>query len=65
MVSLFVPSTMCPQVNHWAHTLLFSMYIITQRFWWPAMEKEVKEYSESCTICTRNKNSSQANMGLL
>ena len=70
---LFVPVNLRPQVIHWAHTSLLTchpgvkrtMFMVSQRFWWPAMEKEVREYVEACPICARNKNSSRARMGLL
>jgi len=41
------------------------MFAIKQRFWWPAMKKEVSEYVAACPVCARNKTSSQAQMGLL
>uniref|UniRef100_A0AAQ4Q6V0 Gypsy retrotransposon integrase-like protein 1 n=1 Tax=Gasterosteus aculeatus aculeatus TaxID=481459 RepID=A0AAQ4Q6V0_GASAC len=41
------------------------MFAITQRFWWPAMEPEVREYVEACSLCARNKNSSRTRAGLL
>lgn len=31
------------------------MYVIKQRFWWPAMEKAVAEYAAACSVCARNK----------
>ena len=43
----------------------FTMYVISQRFWWPTMESEVREYIEACSVCARNKTSSQAHTGLL
>ena len=70
---LFVPGELRPQVIHWAHTSLLSchpgvkttMFVISQRFWWPAMETEVREYIEACSVCARKKTSSRAHMGLL
>ena len=70
---LFVPSELRPQVIHWAHTSLLSchpgvkrtIYVISRRFWWPAMESEVREYIEACSVCARNKTSSRARSGLL
>ena len=41
------------------------MYVISRRFWWPAMETEVREYVEACSVCARNKTSSKARSGLL
>ena len=70
---LFVPSELRPQVIHWEHTSLLSchpgvkrtIYVISRRFWWPAMESEVREYIEACSVCACNKTSSQARTGLL
>ena len=57
-----VPTTACmsplTQVIHWAHTSLLSchpgvkrtMFVISRRFWWPAMEPEVREYIEACSV---------------
>ena len=71
-----VPTTACmsplTQVIHWAHTSLLSchpgvkrtMFVISRRFWWPAMEPEVQEYIEARSVCTRNKTSSKACTGL-
>uniref|UniRef100_A0A8P4GTJ9 Gypsy retrotransposon integrase-like protein 1 n=1 Tax=Dicentrarchus labrax TaxID=13489 RepID=A0A8P4GTJ9_DICLA len=61
------------RVIHWAHTsrltchpgIKRTMYAIQQRFWWPSMEREVREYVEACPVCARNKTSSHARMGLL
>ena len=41
------------------------MFVISRRFWWPAMEPEVGEYIEACSVCARNKTSSKARTGLL
>lgn len=53
---LFVPEVLHSQVahciGHWAHDSLFACHpgvkwtssLITQRFWWPTLEKEVREY---------------------
>lgn len=70
---LFVPTNLRPQVIHWAHLSLFTghpgvrqtMFAITQRFWWPSNEPEVREYVEACPVCARNKTSSRARAGLL
>nr|XP_043898735.1 translation initiation factor IF-2-like [Solea senegalensis] len=41
------------------------MFAIARRFWWPAMEPDVKEYVEACPVCARNKSSTRSRMGLL
>ena len=69
----FVPAALQPQVIHWAYTSLLSchpgvkrtMFVISQRSWWPTMEPEVREYIEACPVCAQNKTSSKARMGLL
>ena len=70
---LFVPDSLRSQVIHWAHTSLLSChpgvrrtcFVIKQRFWWPAMEKEVGEYVAACPVCARNKVSHRPPPGLL
>ena len=70
---LYVPVDLRPQVIHWAHSSLLTchpgvrrtIFAITQRFWWPSMELEVREYVEACPVCARNKNSSRTRAGLL
>ncbi|KAI3351400.1 hypothetical protein L3Q82_020216 [Scortum barcoo] len=38
---------------------------VKQRFWWPAMKKDVADYVAACSVCARGKASRQARMGLL
>ncbi|XP_068508006.1 uncharacterized protein tctn1 isoform X2 [Syngnathus scovelli] len=70
---LFVPAQLRSQVIHWAHTSRLSchpgmrrtLFVIQQRFWWPSMRADVKEYVAACPVCARNKNAHGARMGLL
>ena len=70
---LFVPVPLCSQVIHWAHTSLLSChpgvkrtcFVIKQRFWWPAMEKDAGEYVAACPVCARNKVSRHPPAGFL
>ena len=70
---LFVPVSVRSQVIHWAHTSMLTChpgvkrttFMIKQRFWWQAMRKQVAEYVAACTVCARNKTSTEAQMGLL
>ena len=70
---LFVPVELRPQGIHWAHTSLVTchpgvrrtMYVISQRFWWPSMKSGVREYIEACSVCARNKTPSGSHMDLL
>jgi len=39
--------------------------LVTRYFWWPGITKEVKKYIESCDICQRNKNCTEALAGKL
>ncbi|GBG88552.1 hypothetical protein CBR_g48021 [Chara braunii] len=38
---------------------------LIQRFWWPGMLDDAKEYVETCQICQRDKPRTQAPLGLL
>ncbi|XP_038133603.1 E3 SUMO-protein ligase ZBED1-like, partial [Cyprinodon tularosa] len=57
----------------WMHTAKFSAHpgvsrtiaLISRRFWWPTLHKDVKEYIWACSICARNKTSHQPPSGLL
>lgn len=68
--SAFFPH--CP-VIHWAHTPRFSCHpgvgrtvaLFQQRFWWPSLYRDIKEYVLSCPICACNKASYQPPSGLL
>ena len=69
---LFVPPDLRGQVIHWGHASSFSchpgvrrtVFIISKRFWWPAMEKEVGRYVAACDICARCKVSRTPPAGL-
>lgn len=70
---LFVPPEFRGQVIHWAHSSSFTChpgikrttFVASQRFWWPSMEKEVKEYVDACPTCAQQKTSHQPPSGLL
>uniref|UniRef100_A0AAQ4QLT0 Gypsy retrotransposon integrase-like protein 1 n=1 Tax=Gasterosteus aculeatus aculeatus TaxID=481459 RepID=A0AAQ4QLT0_GASAC len=70
---LFVSIPLRPQVIHWAHTSRVSchpgirrtLFVVKQRFWWPSMEREVREYVTACPVCARNKSSRRPPSGLL
>lgn len=69
---LFVPVSLHSKMIHLAHASLLSchpgawrtMFAISLRFWWPAIESEVWEYVGACPVCARNKASTQPRMGL-
>ena len=70
---LFVSSPLRSQVIHWAHTSRLSchpgvrrtLFVVRQRFWWPAMEKDIGEYVAACPACAQNKTSRSPPSGLL
>lgn len=70
---LFVPSDLRGQVITWAHSSLFSCHPgvrrtlsrVRERFWWPGMRNNIKEYVAACTICGQQKSENKAVSGLL
>ncbi|KAL2095577.1 hypothetical protein ACEWY4_007725 [Coilia grayii] len=70
---LFVPEALCSQVLQWGHDSLLACHPratrtslhIAQRFWWPNLEREVREYVQACPVCNRNKTSNRPPAGLL
>ena len=71
--NLFVPDSVRSQVLQWAHTSRFTCHpgtfrtlqVLRQRFWWPTMEKDTREFIAACSICARNKTSNQSSSGFL
>ncbi|GBG59553.1 hypothetical protein CBR_g49813 [Chara braunii] len=43
----------------------FKSVNLVQRFWWPGMLEDAKEYVETCQVCQRDKPRTQAPLGLL
>jgi len=41
------------------------MELVNQNFWWPRVNKEVKQYVEGCDSCQRNKNCTEQPVGKL
>lgn len=62
-----------PQVLQWGHSSKLACHpgvrrtaaLIRQLFWWPAMDKELKDFVKACSFCARNKASNQPPAGLL
>lgn len=56
---LFVPLSVRPQVLQWGHSSKLACHpgarrtaaFIRQRFWWPSMDKEVRDLIEACSVC--------------
>ena len=70
---LFVPDDLRSQVILWAHNSNLACHpgshrtchLIAQRFWWPSLRKDVREFIRACPTCNQNKSSSQPPAGLL
>uniref|UniRef100_A0A8C6SY85 Gypsy retrotransposon integrase-like protein 1 n=1 Tax=Neogobius melanostomus TaxID=47308 RepID=A0A8C6SY85_9GOBI len=70
---LFVPKSVRSQVIEWGHTSRFSCHpgigrtisLLRRHFWWPTLEKDVREYTFACTVCARSKSSNQSPAGCL
>ena len=68
---LFVPKSVRSQVLCWGHTGRFACHpgvgrtinLLKRHFWWPAMEKDVREYVSACTVCARGKTTNQPPAG--
>lgn len=70
---LFVPVPLRSQVIHWAHTSKLAchpgvrrtLFLAQQRFWWPAMEKDIADYVAACPVCATCKSSHKPPAGQL
>ncbi|KAG5830260.1 hypothetical protein ANANG_G00308310, partial [Anguilla anguilla] len=70
---LFVPKSVRSQVLQWGHSSQLTCHpgvrrtraFILQRFWWPAMEEEIKRFVAACQVCARNKSANTPPAGLL
>ena len=70
---LFVPLSVRPPVLQWGHSSRISCHpgfrrtlvLLQQRFWWPSMAADTKEFVAACSVCARIKASHQAPAGLL
>uniref|UniRef100_A0A674MFK3 Gypsy retrotransposon integrase-like protein 1 n=1 Tax=Takifugu rubripes TaxID=31033 RepID=A0A674MFK3_TAKRU len=70
---LFIPGAVRSEVLHWAHSSRLtchpgvnrSLHFLRQRFWWPSMARDTKDYIAACPVCSRGKASHQPPAGLL
>ena len=70
---LFVPDHLRSQVIQWGHGSHLACHpgsartsgLINQRFWWPSLERDVREFVRACHTCSQNKSSNQPPAGLL
>ncbi|XP_054645991.1 uncharacterized protein LOC129188890 [Dunckerocampus dactyliophorus] len=61
------------EVLQWGHTskvtchpgLKRTLYALAQRFWWPSMAADAKEFVAACSVCARSKSSNRPPAGLL
>uniref|UniRef100_A0A3B3HVP5 Gypsy retrotransposon integrase-like protein 1 n=1 Tax=Oryzias latipes TaxID=8090 RepID=A0A3B3HVP5_ORYLA len=71
--SLYVPDSLRSDVLAWGHTSRIACHggvyrtirLIKRRFFWPSLERDVKEYIAACTTCARSKTSNRPPSGLL
>ena len=60
---LYVPVSLRSKVIHWGHSspmfchpgVKRTLFSIRQRFWWPAMARDIKNYVTGCPTCAQNK----------
>lgn len=70
---LFVPNRLRSDVLQWAHASLPSGHpgatrtcrLIQRRFWWPKLQRDVRDFVAACTICAQNKEPRTHPLGLL
>lgn len=71
--NLFVPTKLRSEVIQWGHSSRLvchpgvrrSLAAIRQRFWWPSMAKDVRQFVAACSVCAQNKTSNAPPVGLL
>ena len=69
----YVPQPMRSPVLQWGHAskvachpgIHGTLFLLQQRFWWPTITADTKEFVIACTVCARNKSSHCAPAGLL
>ena len=70
---LFVSASLRSQVLQWGHSSRLACHpgvrrtlaLLRQRFWWPSMVEDTKEFIAACPSCCQHKSSHQAPSGLL
>ena len=70
---LFVPQSARSSVLQWAHASKVACHpgvhrtltLLRQRFWWPSITIDTREFVLACTVCARNKASHRPPAGLL
>lgn len=70
---LYVPDALRPRILQWCHSSHFSChpgitrttFVVEQRFWWPSLREDVREFVAACPDCARSKTSRKPPSGLL
>uniref|UniRef100_A0A3B3E207 Gypsy retrotransposon integrase-like protein 1 n=1 Tax=Oryzias melastigma TaxID=30732 RepID=A0A3B3E207_ORYME len=70
---LFVPPPARSSVLQWGHCSKVACHpgihrtisLLRQRFWWPSMASDTREFVQACSVCARGKASYHAPAGLL
>ncbi|KAI2657893.1 Transposon Tf2-6 polyprotein [Labeo rohita] len=70
---LFVPESVRSVVLRWSHASRLAVHpgvrgtltSVRQRFWWPAIVRDVRRYVASCPVCAQSKSSNSPPAGLL
>uniref|UniRef100_A0A3P9LGA0 Gypsy retrotransposon integrase-like protein 1 n=1 Tax=Oryzias latipes TaxID=8090 RepID=A0A3P9LGA0_ORYLA len=71
--TLYVPESLRSEVIAWGHTSRIACHggvyrtirILKRRFFWPSLERDVREYISACSICARSKASNRPPSGHL
>ncbi|KAL0186362.1 hypothetical protein M9458_018032, partial [Cirrhinus mrigala] len=64
---LFVPENLRSDVIQWAHCFNIAchpgvnrtMFLVKQRFWWPSMARDTRDFVLACSVCARAKTSNR------
>ncbi|KAK2882762.1 hypothetical protein Q8A73_021695 [Channa argus] len=70
---LFVPNQLRSAVLEWSHSsrllchpgISRTLFVMRQRFWWPSMARDVREFVSACPVCAQTKTSCRPPFGLL
>ncbi len=70
---LFVPERLRSDIIRWGHCCNVAChpgigrtsFLVKQRFWWPSMARDVRDFVSACSVCARGKTSNRPPEGLL
>uniref|UniRef100_A0A3P9L311 Gypsy retrotransposon integrase-like protein 1 n=1 Tax=Oryzias latipes TaxID=8090 RepID=A0A3P9L311_ORYLA len=71
--TLYVPDSLRSEVLTWGHASKIACHggvrrttnLLRRRFFWPSLEKDVREYVAACSVCAHSKNSNSPPSGHL